>query len=286
MSNPAVMMYVPFALSGTRNTIQVTRQENQDPEDATLTSGFPDVTMIPESNGGIAPKGQDFNGIFYLITADTVHRQTGKRIQYDATYAKNINGYAKGAILQSTTLTKEYISTVDGNLTDPDSSQSSGWSVYAGAGSVPTATASISGTVKIVDNLVSSETDTALSANQGRILNEKITSLDFSFSNEENGSQSLPSKSQIKWGSYPIEAKVNADNTTTFVKFPEPFKNNCLQVVACHDDPTGANAVFSVGSKSKYGFWASSYKLQANGANQPVTAIFGVTTLRYIAIGY
>ena len=227
MSNPSVMVYVPFALNGKKNTIQVTRQTNQDEEDATLTEGFPDVTMIKESVGGKAPKGLDFNGIFYLLSVDTVHRQSGQQIQYDATYATNIGGYKKGAILQSTSLTKSYISTVDNNTTDPDSTASSGWNVYA---YTPIATSTTLGTVKIADTLTSTATDTALTANQGRVLNESIGSLFSNNSiNTSNGYQYL-GKLLIQWGtvdydSYPGEIQVN-------INFPIPFPNFTANVQA------------------------------------------------------
>ena len=170
MANPAIMLYVPFALNGTRNTIQVDRQSGQSEQDATIKGGFPNITMIPQSSGGLAPNGEDFNGIFYLLSADTVHRQSGIQIQYDAEYAKNIGGYAKGSILQSTSLNKSYISTADNNLTDPDSSSSANWSIYAGSGAVKNATSSTYGLVKIIDSLASDATDTALSAKQGKAL--------------------------------------------------------------------------------------------------------------------
>ena len=227
MSNPSVMVYVPFALNGKKNTIQVTRQTNQDEEDATLTEGFPDVTMIKESVGGKAPKGLDFNGIFYLLSVDTVHRQSGQQIQYDATYATNIGGYKKGAILQSTSLSKSYISTVDNNTTDPDSTASSGWNVYA---YTPIATSTTLGTVKIADTLTSTATDTALTANQGRVLNESIGSLFSNNSiNTSNGYQYL-GKLLIQWGtvdydSYPGEIQVN-------INFPIPFPNFTANVQA------------------------------------------------------
>lgn len=172
MANPSPLIYKPFAYNGERNTIQQTRQTNQEAQDAVIDEGFPKITMIPEESGGLAPNGQDFNGIFYLVTADIVHRQKGEQMQYDADHANNIGGYSKGAILQSTSLNKSYISQVNNNLTDPDSTSSSGWNIYAGSGAVKTATASTYGLVKIADTLASTATDTALTANQGRVLDQ------------------------------------------------------------------------------------------------------------------
>lgn len=283
MSNPAIMMYVPFALNGTKNTIQVTRQENQDAEDATLNGGFPDDTMIPKSNGGLAPKGQDFNGIFYLITLDTVHRQNGKRIQYDATYATNIGGYAKGSILQSTSLTKEYICTQDGNTTDPDSSTSKDWEIYAGNGSVPTATASTVGTVKIADTLSSTATDTALTANQGRILNEKKAELSASntftgkntfngglffgsvVANADSGTAPLGNGLKINWGVGNTDA-----NGQLGALFKSPFSSIVLSYGATNGASKAPTSFCGIGQVDLYGMqvYAATSSGVASGAGQ------------------
>ena len=239
MSNPEVMTYIPFAMNGEKSILQVYRQSGQDEEDATLSEGFPKITMIPESSGGIAPKGLDMNGALYQVSVDTVHRQKGKQIQYDATYATNIGGYSKGAILQSTDLTKSYISTVDNNLTDPDSSASNGWNVYA---QTPTATSTTTGTVKIADNLTSTAKDTALTANQGNVLNTEIANLATSVgamfasaSMQKNGYFQIKDVNgnvvfMWQWGtvdydSYPNEIQVD-------ITFPKPFPNNCFTALA------------------------------------------------------
>lgn len=235
MSNPEKMIYVPFATSGQRNDILVTNPSTAKPQDASFTYGFPSATMTPKSSGGKAPNGKDVNGILYAITTDTVHRQSGKQIQFDATYAGNIGGYAKGAIVQSTDLTKSYISTVDGNLTDPDSSSSKNWNVYS---QPPLATSTTVGTVKIADTLNSTARDTALTANQGNVLSTQIGNLATSVGAMFASSSMQPNGFfQIKdvygnvifmwqWGtvdysSYPGEIQVD-------VNFPKPFPNNCF----------------------------------------------------------
>lgn len=254
MSNPSVMVYVPFALNGKKNTIQVTRQTNQDEEDATLTEGFPDVTMIKESVGGKAPKGLDFNGIFYLLSVDTVHRQSGQQIQYDATYATNIGGYKKGAILQSTDLTKSYINTVDGNLTDPDSTSASSWSRFA---YTPVATSTTLGTVKIADTLTSTATDTALTANQGRVLNNQTTALTTAVgemfsdnSMQPNGRISIKDANGNtvmvqQWGS-------GTGTGGDLVYFPRPFPNNLFAVIVTDDDGYASHGYKKSDSTTSY----------------------------------
>lgn len=169
MSNP-YLVRVPFAINGSKNTIQITRQPSQDPEDATYDTGFPPETMIPTDAGGLAPKGLDFNGIFYELSSPIAHYCRGDRIQFDATYAAAIGGYSKGAILASDDYQKDYISLIDNNTANPNGTNTT-WAVYAGQGSIPVATSTTTGTVKLVNSLNSNATDAALTAAQGQVLN-------------------------------------------------------------------------------------------------------------------
>ena len=175
MSNPEIMWSKAFAWNATnKNTIQEQRQPSQDVQDATLNDGFPLITMTPQEAGGIAPNGQDMNGALYAISSDMVHRQKGLRIQFDPAYAAKIGGYDQGCILASNDYTRDYISLVPNNLTDPNGSGTAGrWAIYSGAGSIASATASIAGIVKIVDSLSSTATDAALTANQGKVLGDR-----------------------------------------------------------------------------------------------------------------
>lgn len=175
MSNPEIMWSKAFAWNATnKNTIQDERQPSQDEQDATLNDGFPLITMTPQDAGGIAPNGQDMNGALYAISLDMVHRQKGLRIQFDPAYAAKIGGYDQGCILASNDYTCDYISLIPNNLTDPNGSGTAGrWAIYSGAGSIASATASIAGIVKIVDNLSSTAADAALTANQGRVLGDR-----------------------------------------------------------------------------------------------------------------
>lgn len=175
MSNPEIMWSKAFAWNATnKNTIQEQRQPSQDVQDATLNDGFPLITMTPQDAGGIAPNGQDMNGALYAISSNMVHRQKGLRIQFDPAYAAKIGGYDQGCILASNDYTRDYISLIPNNLTDPNGSGTAGrWAIYSGAGSIASATASIAGIVKIVDSLSSSATDAALTANQGKVLGDR-----------------------------------------------------------------------------------------------------------------
>ncbi|MEQ4659639.1 hypothetical protein AB7Z54_20945 [Providencia manganoxydans] len=82
---------------------------------ATWDQGFGPITMIPVAAGGLPPKGQDFNGIFNQISESVVYLSMGGRFKFSADYAAAINGYPKGAILQSDDEKKEYQSIIDNN---------------------------------------------------------------------------------------------------------------------------------------------------------------------------
>ncbi|WP_140183184.1 hypothetical protein [Providencia stuartii] len=82
---------------------------------ATWDTGFGQITMIPVAAGGLPPKGQDFNGIFNQISENVVYLSKGGRFKFSADYAASIEGYPKGAILQSDDEKKEYQSIIDNN---------------------------------------------------------------------------------------------------------------------------------------------------------------------------
>ena len=182
MSNPEIMWSKAFAWNATnKNTIQDERQPSQDVQDATLNDGFPLITMTPQDAGGIAPNGQDMNGALYAISSNMVHRQKGLRIQFDPAYAAKIGGYDQGCILASNDYTRDYISLIPNNLTDPNGSGTAGrWAIYSGAGSIASATASIAGIVKIVDSLSSTATDAALTAAKGKELSDILDVIAYS----------------------------------------------------------------------------------------------------------
>lgn len=117
MNNPTLLP-MPFAQNGIKNEIQVTRQPGQDLEDATLSDGFPKVTMQPIETGGLPPKGMDFNGIFYEMSDNIVFQSKGGRYKFSEAYAASVGGYPKGAILQNNAENKEYLSLVDNNSVD------------------------------------------------------------------------------------------------------------------------------------------------------------------------
>ncbi len=98
---------------------------------ASLTDGFPPLCFIPVSAGGTPPFGQDMNGILKQLTQWAQWQAAGAPQFWNSAFATGIGGYPQGAILASTSNDGTlYISTADGNLTDPDSGGSANWDLY------------------------------------------------------------------------------------------------------------------------------------------------------------
>ncbi|WP_144366003.1 tail fiber protein, partial [Snodgrassella communis] len=133
MSKNPVLIPRPFAVNGSKNSIHDTRQAGQDPEDATWSDGFPNVTMQPVESGGLPPKGMDFNGIFNALSDTAVHLQKGGLFYFDKVYSDSFSGYQTGAILISDDNTKLFISTSDNNTNNPNQN-TKGWKILAGVG--------------------------------------------------------------------------------------------------------------------------------------------------------
>lgn len=71
-----------FASSGDKNVIP---ESTETTGLASWRDGFPAITSTPFSEGGIAPKRVDFNGIFNALSLATLWQQQGGFYEYDAT---------------------------------------------------------------------------------------------------------------------------------------------------------------------------------------------------------
>lgn len=99
---------------------------------ASNTDGFPPETFQPLASGGNPPWGADMNGLMKQVTLWLQWAAAGGvPVAYDASFSTKINGYPLGAFLQNATLKDRYwISTVENNVTDPDSVSASGWRAF------------------------------------------------------------------------------------------------------------------------------------------------------------
>lgn len=137
-----VKIITPWASTGSKNPIPA--NANNTTGAAGFDKGFPDITMTPAEAGGIPPAGQDFNGILYLITEIIRYMQAGGIPTFSQSMSLEISGYPKGVMVIGEDKKTIWISKIDGNTSNPNSSVglwdpidigllgvlSSNWAVY------------------------------------------------------------------------------------------------------------------------------------------------------------
>lgn len=114
----------PFGINGQREAILPTTPAGDNT--ASYDQGFPPITMILKSAGGLPPKGQDMNQILYELSSLARWSSAGALNAYDPSFATSIGGYPKGSVLISDDGNTIYINKADSNSTNPNSS-GSGW---------------------------------------------------------------------------------------------------------------------------------------------------------------
>jgi hypothetical protein len=126
LSGAPTKVTVPFANSGTKNTIPTASQIGVTPGAASYTDGFPPLTFTPLASGGVPPAGADFNGILNAITQAVRWQMAGGGYTYDSTFSTAVGGYPKSALLANTAGTGYWFNTVDNNTVNPDT-VGTGW---------------------------------------------------------------------------------------------------------------------------------------------------------------
>jgi len=119
-----------FGVNGNKNTIPVDSSTTTlNNGQATMDSGFPPITMIALSAGGIPPGGRDFNGILYSVSLKQQWQDSGMAYPFNADFSTAISGYPKGARVPNSALTGFWLNTTDGNTSTPEvgSSTLTGW---------------------------------------------------------------------------------------------------------------------------------------------------------------
>ena len=95
---------------------------------ASLHDGFPPLTFTPIGAGGVPPFGSDMNGILNEITAIQQWQTAGGFFPFDATFASQVGGYPKGAVIQSATFNGFWVSNIENNSSNPDTNGvTAGW---------------------------------------------------------------------------------------------------------------------------------------------------------------
>lgn len=118
---------VPWANSGTKNTIPVASQIGITPGAASWEDGFPPLTMTAKSAGGIPPAGPDVNGGLNAISSALQWLQAGAGYAYDSAFSTAVGGYPLSARVQRSDGQGLWINTTANNAVDPESSTTSGW---------------------------------------------------------------------------------------------------------------------------------------------------------------
>lgn len=123
---PFPAVFANAAGVGYIRTIPTASQISITPGAASLADGFPPLNFLPVTAGGVPPFGQDMNGIINEITAAIQWQQAGGLPVYNSTFQTAIGGYPNGAALLNTNGNGFWISTVDNNLTNPNTG-GDGW---------------------------------------------------------------------------------------------------------------------------------------------------------------
>lgn len=127
LSSAPQKILVPFANSGTKNTIPIASQIGITPGAASFTDGFPPLTLTPVASGGVPPYGADFNGVLNAITNQQMFQAGGGIYPFDSTWSTDNGGYPKGATILKSGGVGVWVSLIDNNTTNPDSAYSANW---------------------------------------------------------------------------------------------------------------------------------------------------------------
>lgn len=111
---------VPFGVNGKREDLLSTTPEGDN--QASYDAGFPPITMILKSAGGLPPKGQDMNQILYELAAIARWAGAGANYPFDSTFATAIGGYPAGAKVLASDNAGFWLNETDANSTNPEAS--------------------------------------------------------------------------------------------------------------------------------------------------------------------
>jgi hypothetical protein len=255
-SNAPTKSAVPFANSGTKNTIPVASQIGVTPGLASFTDGFPPLTMTPIAAGGVPPYGADFNGILNFLSAAARWGQAGASYPYDAAFSTAIGGYPKGAMLTRSSGNGYWLNLAENNTANPDTGGANWIALPAGIASTAQAQALTDDTLALTPKKLD---DAFKAANQ---------------SLGANGFQKLPGGLLLQWC-----VVSGASGGTAAATFPMAFPTAALHAMAFYIstvDP-GTSVPPTVGGT-----------LYAPFTNTGVNVRFGAgyTTCRILAWGY
>lgn len=114
----------PFGINGQREAILPSTPAGDNT--ASYDQGFPPITMILKSAGGLPPKGQDMNQILFELSALCRWFSAGAINGFDSAFSTAIGGYPKYSLLISDDGATIFVNIADSNLTNPNTG-GSGW---------------------------------------------------------------------------------------------------------------------------------------------------------------
>ena len=267
--------------SSKTNPIPVPSQESITPGAASWATGFPPLCDTRLSDGGIPPSMQDMNGGLYQMSAVDVWMCLGGSFPYNSTFSTAIGGYPKGARILMASGEGYWRSTVDNNLTDPDTS-GAGWVAdpdWAAPGTIGSTTPNTGAFTTLTATTPASSDDSANVATTAWCL------LGFSILLAASGYIKFPTWMgglTIQWGSA-AAAEGTQGTLLGPIAFPIAFTNALFAVWLSNYDPSttdyGVMPVGSVKSQTLTGF---SFWWERN-ADHGVSADH---VYRFFAIGY
>lgn len=118
---------VPFAINGSRTAILDSTPTGSN--SASYDVGFPAITMILKSAGGLPPLGQNINQILYELSSLGRYLSSGGGYQFTSAFSTAIGGYPVGAIVPSSDGQGYWLNTTDDNTSNPEVSTATrtGW---------------------------------------------------------------------------------------------------------------------------------------------------------------
>lgn len=119
------LMPVPFGVSGPRTELLESSPAGD--RKASYKDGFPPITMLLKSAGGLPPDGGNMNQILFELASGQRWSNAGAGYKFNETFSGAVGGYPKGAQLLSNDGTKVYVSTKDDNKTDFNVSPGPDW---------------------------------------------------------------------------------------------------------------------------------------------------------------
>lgn len=110
-------MPIPFATNGQRTDIISATVSGSNR--ASYPDGFPAITMLDESSGGVPPLGQNFNQILFELASAMRWANVGGLYPYDSEFSTSVGGYPAGARVIGSDNRTIYTSLSDDNTDAP-----------------------------------------------------------------------------------------------------------------------------------------------------------------------